>query len=155
MELLTLIQTGKTAPAPVVLLDEAGGTFWPAFAKFLDAETASRGLIDADDLELILCTDNVYVAAEEVLGFYRNYHSLRWVGEQLVLRMQHGITDDQLADLNREFGEIATDGRIDRTAPLAAERRDNDHVDLERVILRYNGFAAGKLRRLINAINAL
>jgi uncharacterized protein (TIGR00730 family) len=154
MELLTLVQTGKAAPAPLVLLDEPGGTFWPAFARFLRDETATRDLIDEDDLDLILCTDDVRIAAEEVLGFYRNYHSIRWVGEQLVIRMQHGPTDEQLAALTREFGEIATDARIERTAPLPAEVRDDDHLDLERIVLRYNGFAAGKLRRLINAINA-
>jgi uncharacterized protein (TIGR00730 family) len=154
MELLTLIQTGKAAPAPVVLLDEHGGTFWPAFVGFLQAETASRGLIDEDDLELVLCTDNVHVAANEVLGFYRNYHSLRWVGEVLILRTQRGPTDEQLADLNQRFGEIATDGRIERTDPLSAEKRDDDQLELARIALRYNGFAAGKLRRLINALNS-
>ncbi|MEY2461288.1 MAG: hypothetical protein QOG30_3118, partial [Acidimicrobiaceae bacterium] len=154
MELLTLIQTGKAAPAPVVLLDEPGGTFWPAFARFLRDDTASRGLIDADDMDLILCTDDVHVAAEEVLGFYRNYQSIRWVGDQLVIRMNNGPSDEQLAQLTREFGEIAVDGGIERTAPLPAEVRDDDHLDLDRIALRYNGFAAGKLRRLINATNA-
>jgi uncharacterized protein (TIGR00730 family) len=155
MELLTLIQTGKAAPAPVVLLDEPGGTFWPAFAQFLRDETATRGLIDADDLDLILCTDNVHVAAEDVLGFYRNYHSLRWVGDQLVIRVHHGPADEQLAELHGQFAEITTDGKIERSAPLSAEVRDADYLDLDRIVLRYNGFAAGKLRRLINALNQL
>ncbi|MEY2430492.1 MAG: hypothetical protein QOC92_217 [Acidimicrobiaceae bacterium] len=154
MELLTLIQTGKATPAPLVLLDEPGGTFWPGFAQFLRKEVMTRQLIDDDDLDLILCTDDVHVAANEVLNFYRNYHSLRWVGDQLVLRMHHGPTDEQLEDLNRRFGEIATDGRIERSGPLPAEVRDKDHLDLDRIVLRYNGFAAGKLRRLIDAINA-
>jgi uncharacterized protein (TIGR00730 family) len=154
MELLTLIQTGKANPAPVVLLDEPGGSFWPSFARFLKDETATRGLIDDDDLDLILCTEDVHVAANEVVGFYRNYRSLRWVGDQLVLRMEHAPTDEQLAGLRQQFDEIATDGKIDRTEPLPAEVRDDDHLELARIALRYNGFAAGKLRRLINAINA-
>ncbi|MEY2570485.1 MAG: hypothetical protein QOE63_835, partial [Acidimicrobiaceae bacterium] len=87
MELLTLVQTGKAAPAPIVLLDEPGGSFWPAFARFMHEEVAARRLIDDDDLELFRCTDDVRVAAEEVIGFYRNYHSIRWVGEALVIRV--------------------------------------------------------------------
>jgi uncharacterized protein (TIGR00730 family) len=154
MELLTLIQTGKANPAPVVLLDEPRGTFWPGFAKFLRDEVATRRLIDDDDFALILCTDDVQVAADEVMGFYRNYHSLRWVGDQLVIRMHHGPTDEQLADLVEQFGDITTDGRIERTGPRPAEVRDNDHLDLDRIVLRYNGFAAGSLRRLIDAINS-
>jgi len=155
MELLTLVQTGKANPAPVVLLDEPGGTFWPGFARFLRVETATRGLIDAEDLDLIICTDDVHVAAKTVIGFYRNYQSLRWVGDLLVIRVHHGPTDEQLAELNRQFAEIATDGTIERTAPLPAEVRDDDHLDLDRIIFRYNGFAPGKLRRLIDALNQL
>jgi uncharacterized protein (TIGR00730 family) len=155
MELLTLLQTGKAVPAPVVLLDEPRGTFWPAFVRFLRDETATRQLIDADDLDLILCTDDVHVAAENVLGFYRNYHSLRWVGDLLVLRMHHGPTDEELGEINRQFAEITTGGTIERTEPLSAEVRDADQLDLDRIALRYNGFAAGKLRRLIDTLNQL
>jgi uncharacterized protein (TIGR00730 family) len=155
MELLTLLQTGKANPAPVVLLDEPSGTFWTAFVRFLREETASRGLIDADDLDLLVCTDDVRAAADQVIGFYRNYHSLRWVNEVLVLRMHRAPNGEQLRDLNQRFGEISTDGTIERTAPLPAEARDDDHLELERIALRYNGFAAGKLRRLIDAVNQL
>src|SRR3954466_10457710 len=148
MELLTLVQTGKANPAPIVLLDEPGGTFWPSFAAFMRDEVATRRLIDADDLDLFLCTDDVHVAAEEVIGFYRNYQSLRWVGEQLVLRMHQAPTDDQLHDLNERFGWITIDGTIERTDPFPAEVRDDDHLELQRVVLHYSGFAAGGLRRL-------
>lgn len=153
MELLTLLQTGKAVPAPVVLLDEPGGTFWPSFAQFLRDEPAKRGLIDDDDLDLFLCTDDVQVAADDVLGFYRNYRSLRWVGDQLVIRMERGPNDEQLAALQRDFGEIATDRKIERAEPMTVEVRDADHLDLARIVLRYNGFDAGALRRLINSVN--
>ena len=155
MELLTLIQTGKAGPAPLVLLDEPGGTFWPAFAQFLDDEVAPRKLIDADDLDLLLCTDDVHVAADEVMRFYRNYHSIRWVNDLLVIRMQRGPDDTELAGLNERFSSIATDGTITRSDPLPAEVRDDDHLDLHRIALRYSGFFPGVLRRLINALNDL
>jgi uncharacterized protein (TIGR00730 family) len=154
-ELLTLIQTGKADPAPIVLLDEPGGTFWSAFDRFVRDAVASRRLVDHDDLDLYLLTDDVDAAATEVLTFTRNYHSLRWVRDRLVLRLQHAPTDDELADLVTRFGAIATDGRIERTAALAPEEKDADHVELPRIVLRYNGFAAGELRRLINALNTL
>ena len=94
MELLTLVQTGKAIPAPIVLLDEPGGRFWSSFVDFLRTEVATRGLIDDDDLDLLLRTEDVHAAANEVIGFYRNYQSLRWVGDQLVLRMHHAPSDD-------------------------------------------------------------
>ncbi|HEV3227705.1 MAG TPA: TIGR00730 family Rossman fold protein, partial [Acidimicrobiales bacterium] len=130
MELLTLIQTGKASPAPVVLLDEPRGTFWSGFADFLRADVVTRRLIDEDDLDLFLCTDDVSTAADVVIGFYRNYHSLRWVGDQLVLRLHRGPTDEQLADLATRFGAISTDGRIERCDPFPAEQRDGDQLEL-------------------------
>jgi uncharacterized protein (TIGR00730 family) len=154
-ELLTLIQTGKADPAPIVLLDEPGGTFWSGFDRFVRQEVASRHLVDEDDLDLYLLTNDVEAAATEVLTFTRSYHSLRWVGDRLVVRLRHAPTDDELADLQARFGPIATDGRIERTAALPPEVKDADEVDLPRIVLRYNGFAAGELRRLINALNRL
>jgi uncharacterized protein (TIGR00730 family) len=154
-ELLTLIQTGKADPAPIVLLDERGGTFWHGFDRFLRDEVANRRLVDLDDLDLYLLTDDVDAAANEVVTFSRSYHSLRWVGERLVIRVRHSPTDDELADLDEKFGEISSDGHIERTGPLPPEVKDGDHVELPRISLRYNGFAAGKLRRLIDALNRL
>jgi len=155
MELLTLVQTGKASPAPIVLLDEPGGDYWPAFVRFLHETVLPRGLIDADDLDLVTVTDDVDVAVDDLLTFQRNFRSLRWVNQVLVLRMRHAPTDDELADLVTRFGDIATDGRIVRTEALPAEVRSKDSLDLARIALRYNGFAAGRLRRLIDALNRL
>lgn len=155
MELLTLVQTGKASPAPIVLLDEPNGSYWDGFVRFLHDDVAPRGLIDDDDLDLILVTDDVHLVVDELLRFVHNYHSLRWVNEVLVLRMQRGPSDDDLARLQTEFGAIATDGKIWRTDPLPAEIRSKDNLDLARIALRYNGFAPGYLRRLIDALNRL
>ncbi len=91
-ELLTLIQTGKAEPAPVVLLEVAGGSYWKGWDRFLTQEVASRGLISPGDELLYRIVDSVEDAAAEILGFYRNYHSIRWVGDQLVLRLESAPT---------------------------------------------------------------
>ena len=153
MELLTLVQTGKASPAPIVLLDEPGGSYWHGFVRFLLDEVAPRGLIDEDDVELFLVTDDVTVAVDELLRFVRNFRSLRWVDNVLVLRMERAPSDDGIEALQAEFGSIATDGRIWRTDPLPAEVRSKDSLDLARIALRYNGFAPGRLRRLIDVLN--
>jgi uncharacterized protein (TIGR00730 family) len=154
-ELLTLLQTGKAEPAPIVLLDRPGGSFWQAFVRFVNDEVGPRGLVDDDDLDLVLVTDDVAAACEELLGFTRNYRSIRWVGKDLVVRMVHGPTDAELAELQETFGSLSLDGRVRRAEPSSAELADGDAVDLARLVLRYDGFQAGKLRRLINALNAL
>ena len=85
-ELLTLLQTGKAEPAPIVLLDLPGDPYWEGLERFLKGEVTRRGLVDQEDAALYLITDDVDVAVEEILGFYRNYHSRRFVGSTMVIR---------------------------------------------------------------------
>jgi hypothetical protein len=151
-ELLTLLQTGKAEPAPVVLLDIPGDTFWSGWDHFLDEEVAPRGLISDDDRSLIMITDDITEATEELLGFYRNYQSARWVGDLLVVRLLVTPDKAELASLNRRFGDIM-EGRIRTTKPLSPERADNDHLDQPRLALRFDRIHYGRLRQLINALN--
>jgi uncharacterized protein (TIGR00730 family) len=155
-ELLTLLQTGKAEPAPVVLLEVPGGSYWRAWERFVSEEVAARDLIDGDDMGLYLITDDVSEAAAEILGFFRNYHSLRWVGDRLVLRLQAAPTPDEAAALSEEFRGILLRGGIEVLAgPLPAEARENDHVELARVALTFDRHSYAQLRRLIDALNAL
>ena len=117
-ELLTLLQTGKAEPAPVVLLDVPGGSFWHGWSRFLADEVEPRGLVSDDDRAFFTITDDVARATAELLGFYRNYRSCRWVGDLLVLRMAVAPDREQLADLKRRFGDIVTSGAIRRVDPF-------------------------------------
>ncbi len=154
-ELLTLIQTGKAEPAPVVLLEVPGEGYWEGWERFLTEEVASRNLISPGDGCLYRILDSVEAAAAEILGFYRNYHSLRWVGDTLVLRLESRPTDDEVADLSRRFCD-ATSGPIKLLdGPLPAERRSDDFPDLARVALRFDRLSYSRLRQLIDALNTL
>jgi len=154
-ELLTLLQTGKAQPAPLVLLDVPGGSYWRGWERFLQEEVAARRLVDADDHSLYKITSDVEDAAQELLAFFRNYHSVRWVGDLLVVRLRVAPTRAQLADLNSRFGDIVVSGTIRPTKPLAPERSSDDHLDLPRLAFRFDRFHYGRLRQLINAVNAL
>ncbi|GAB3806045.1 TIGR00730 family Rossman fold protein [Humibacter antri] len=154
-ELLTLQQTGKAEPVPIVLLDAPGGTFWAGLRRFVDEQLIPTGVISPDDFDRVLVTDSVDAAVGEITGFWRNYDSLRWVGRRLVLRLKTEPTDAQIAFLNERFGELAADGGIVRTAPLRAERADDDRLDLPRLVLRLDQHRVGDLFRLIRALNAL
>ena len=153
-ELLTLLQTGKAEPAPVVMLDVPGGDYWEAWDEFLHSAVEPRGLVSPDDRALFLVTDDIAVATAEILGFYRNYQSCRWVGDLLVLRMLTAPTKAQLAELNREFADIVAHGSMRTSKPLAPERSDRDQLDFERLVFRFDKLHYGRLRQLINALNA-
>jgi uncharacterized protein (TIGR00730 family) len=154
-ELLTLLQTGKAQPAPLVLLDVPAGTYWKGWQHFLDTEVASGGLISPEDRSLYVITSDVDAAAAELLGFYRNYHSCRWVGDLLVMRLRVAPTREQLASLTKRFADIVASGSIRPTKPLGPERSSGDHVELPRVALRFDRIHYGRLRQLIDALNEL
>jgi uncharacterized protein (TIGR00730 family) len=153
-ELLTLLQTGKAQPAPLVLLDVPQGTYWRGWRRFLEEEVASRGLVDEDDRSLYRITSDVDDAARELLGFYRNYQSARWVGDLLVLRLRVAPTRAQLSMLNDRFADIVAGGIIRPTKPLSPERSTRDHLDLARIAFRFDRAQYGRLRQLIDTLNS-
>lgn len=154
-ELLTLQQTGKAEPTPIVLLDQPGGTFWTGLQRYVDEELIPGGVVSPDDLDRVLITDSVDAAVAEIDGFWRNYDSLRWVGKRLVLRLKAEPTDAEVDALNDEFGWMLAEGRIERTGPLGPERNGDDKTELPRLVLVLDQFKVGSLFRLIRAINAL
>jgi len=154
-ELFTLLQTGKAEPAPVVLLDMMGGTYWEALEHFVTGHVAAAGLVTPGDEALWLRTDSVAAAVAEVLGFYRNHQSVRFVGKELVLRMKTLPSDQQLAELNHDFADMVAQGEIHVAEPSRSEKADNDAIDLKRLAFRFDLMSYHRLREFINALNAL
>ncbi|MHB1583274.1 MAG: LOG family protein, partial [Acidimicrobiales bacterium] len=152
-ELLTLLQTGKAEPAPVVLVETPGGTYWHGWRRFVEDEAITPGWVSPEDRALYRVANSVDEAAAEVLGFYRNYHSCRWVGDLLVVRMQVLPSRAELADLNRRFGDIVLSGSIRPVDPFPPERSSHDVLELPRLAFRFDRFHFSSLRLLIDAIN--
>lgn len=155
LELLTLQQTGKMEPTPIVLLDRPGGTYWRGFARFVTEELAGTGMITINDLDRVLVTDSVDAAIDEITGFWRKYDSLRWVGDRLVLRLRTAPTDAELADLNARFSGLCATGRIEHTEPLDEEHSERDLLELPRIVFTPLRRSVGDLHRLIRALNQL
>jgi hypothetical protein len=152
-ETLTLIQTGKAQPAPVVLLDVPGGTYWQRWLEFVEAELAARHWIAPEDLDLVYVTDDVDAAVAELTGFYANYHSMRFVEGNLVLRVRHAPDDEQLTALNEVFADIVVRDKIERIGPTKVEIKDRDFPELDRVAFRFDRRSWARLRVLIDALN--
>jgi len=151
-EALTLIQTGKSEMVPVVFVDEPGGSYWRDWLEYVETHLSERGLINPEDLNFFHVTDSVEKAVAEIEGFYRNYHSSRFVGGRLVLRLHVSPTDEQLEDLNDEFAALLDSGRIERTAPLPEEY--SGLVHLPRLRLHFDRKKVGLLRGLIDRLNS-
>ncbi len=164
-EVLTLVQTGKSVPIPIVFVDAPGGDFWKTWQKCVVEQLLSKRLISAEDLHLYKITDNVDEAVAEVCNFYKNYHSIRYVRDLLVMRLHKAPTPDQLAVIRKKFADLLTPvGSPAGTAPkadfqvsgpLSAEKDETALSHLARLTLPFNRRDHGKLRLLIDHLNEL
>jgi uncharacterized protein (TIGR00730 family) len=152
-ELLTLLQTGKAQPAPVIMLDVPGGTYWQHWGAFIERELEGARYVSPEDDHLFCVTDDAQAAVDEILGFYANYHSQRFVKGRLVLRMQRAPSPAELAALNRDFADILVRGEIEVIEATPDEVADDDHVDLDRIALRFDRHGWSRLRMLIDRLN--
>jgi uncharacterized protein (TIGR00730 family) len=152
-ETLTLLQTGKTRPMPLVLLDRPRGTYWKTWQRYLEDHLLRRRMIDKEDLALYLVTDNVDAAVNEITGFYRVYHSSRYVRDRFVIRISRRLPTDFIDGLAAEFGDIIGDGAITQRDALRAERDEPDIVHLPRLVMHFERAHFGRLRMLIDRLN--
>jgi hypothetical protein len=152
-ELLTLVQTGKAQPGPIVLLDVPGGTYWSTWESFVRAELMDRGYVSEHDLCLVKVTDDVDVAVDEVTSFFSNYHSQRFVDGRLVIRLHHSPDAKTLTALTSEFRDITSRGAIERIDATSAEIDDDDRVDFDRIALWFDRHGWPRLRELIDRLN--
>jgi uncharacterized protein (TIGR00730 family) len=154
-ELLTLVQTGKSDLHPIVLLEAEGTDYWGPMMKFITDQQLARGLISQSDLSLFLHTTDHQAAAEHIWHFYGNYHSQRYSGGRLVLRLNEEPSDATIERLNQEFADIVVDGRIERVGATAAETEDSDALHLHRIAFVFDRRHFGRLREMIDTLNDL
>lgn len=153
-ETLTLLQTGKTRPVPLVLLDRPRGTYWKTWQRYVEDHILRRGMLVRQDLALYRVTDSVQTAVKEIVNFYRVYHSSRYVRDLFVVRLTRRLPDLYVAALAEEFRDIITDGRIEQRRAFAVERTDQEAWHLPRLVFRFNRVGFGRLRQLLDAVNA-
>ena len=152
-EALTLMQTGKALIIPIVLIDRPEGGYWETWMRFFKEHLLKLGLISSDDFSLFKIAHNVDAAVRDIVQFYKNYHSVRWVGEQFVIRIRQPLTQAAVAELNTRFADVLRAGEIMQGGPLRQEQNEPDILALPRLILTPHRRDFGRIRELIDAIN--
>jgi hypothetical protein len=152
-ELLTLMQTGKTALVPVVLVEAGPKPYWRIWHRWIAGTLVERGLIDNEDTSLFRIVDSPDEAVAEVTSFYRVYHSSRIVGDDLVFRLTRPLEAANLADLYDKFADILKSPPTMQPGPMPQEF--NEFPDLPRLLLRFDHRSFGRLRQLIDFVNQL
>jgi uncharacterized protein (TIGR00730 family) len=154
METLTLVQTGKRNPLPIILVDEPGGTYWSQWVRFIKEELLEQGYIGKSDLNLFEHTDSVDDAVHRINRFYYRYHSLRYIGVKLVIRLSSSLGKEKMRKLKTAYnGILLPKGDIYLSGPLPEEIEEPEISHLPRLIIDFNRTDSGRLRNLIDEIN--
>src|SRR5262245_46449893 len=153
MEVITLLQTGKRDMIPVVLLDPPGSGYWQGLLDFINSHLLKARMISPEDLNLFKLSNSHEEARDEILQFFRVYHSMRYVKQDLVFRLQSPLHPLLLDAINGEFKDLLTDGDFQQREALALEKDEADIVNLPRLVFHFNRRSLGRLRLLIDAIN--
>jgi uncharacterized protein (TIGR00730 family) len=153
MEVFTLVQTGKTSPKPLVLVDDGDG-FWEQFFEFVKEQLLMKGLISGEDFSIFTITNDENEAAAVIRNFYRVYHSVRFHDDLAIVRLNKLITEEQLRSIEDEFPELILDGgKITCCGPLEVELDEPDLAELPRLVFPFNHFHYGLLIAFIHRIN--
>lgn len=153
-EALTLIQTGKASIYPIVCVDAKGGTYWKFWDQFVREHLGRLGLISESDFSLFKVTDDLEEAVAEIVNFYKVFHSYRYVGDKIVVRIGGKLTDGAVKKLNKEFADIVKSGTIVQRGALEAEGDEPQLESLPRIVFRHRRRDFGRLREFIDAVNA-
>jgi uncharacterized protein (TIGR00730 family) len=152
-EVLTLVQTGKSHLFPIVMVDGPGGDYWKQWEHLVQETLLKRKLISPEDIHLFKVTDSVDAAVAEVLDFYRVYHSMRYVGRDLVFRLQHPLSDAMLERIRTEYADILNSGTFEAITALPEEANDLHLAALPRLRFHFDRRNLGRLRMLVDTIN--
>lgn len=153
LEVLTLIQTGKSHMVPIVFLHPEGSEFWTDWHKYNTERLLDRGMISPDDLSLYRVTSSVQEACDEVARFYRRFHSMRYVGDKLIVRLEAPLSDEEVELLNEEFSDLLKSGTIEPTLALPQET-DKTIGHLPRLKFHFRRRAFGRLRQFVDRLNS-
>ena len=150
------MQTGKSDPRPIVFVDTPRGKFWSPLIRFFERQLVEGGMVSAADRSIYQVVRSAEEAARVIVQFYTVYHSLRYVGESLVLRLQRPLTDPALRQLSREFRDLLRPGTtIHQGKALPAEANEPTLQHLPRLTLQFDRQSYGRLTELIHRVNEL
>ena len=152
-EVLTLIQTGKSKPRPVVLMEPKGSAYWGAWKRYVVEHLLKNGFISKEDISLFCIARTADEGIKFIESFYRVYHSIRYVSGLTVIRLNKEISANMLKLINRKFKDILTKGEIRRSLPTDKEIQEKEYLNLPRIAMDFNMHDYGRLCEMIHEIN--
>ena len=153
LEVLTLVQTGKSPLVPIVLLDNHGGTFWQSALDFIKSQLEDNRYILPADMKLMRLVYSADEAVQEINQFYHNYHSSRWLKNQFVIRMHRPLTEQALSQVRETFADLCVSEDFHQHRYEGEEHDEAQFSHLTCLAFTFTGRNQGRLRELVDYIN--
>ena len=154
-ESITLVQTGKSKPRPIILIASPNSRYWNRLIDFVTGELSEGGFISRNDLSLLIRVNSIEQAAYEILQFYRVYHSIRYVGDKTVLRLNKPLSSEDINKLNKKYSGILRSGKIETSGSLPAEQKSEEFLDLPRLVMDFDRHNFGEFHEMLRFLNTL
>jgi hypothetical protein len=155
LENLTLVQTGKSKPRPIILIEPPDSQYWNQWIDFVTQVLVERGFVSHNDMGLFIHVNTVEKAIDEILQFYKVYHSIRYVGNKTVVRLKLLLNSKNIEELNKKYADILRSGEIKLTESLPAEQKGEEFPDLPRLVMDFNRHDYGKFYEMLKFLNTL
>lgn len=152
-ETMTLVQTGKAPPMPLLFMELPGEDYWSSFDRFIREQLLARRLISDRDTKLYKICTSTQEGVDYVKFFYSTYRSMRFVRDRLVIRLEKELPDDTVATLAGEFSDLVKKGTIEKSGPLHEESNEPELDDKPRLVFALNRQSPTRLYEMILAIN--
>ena len=154
-EVVTLLQTGKAQPMPLVLMEVPGDNYWETWDRYVKDQLLARGYISPEDLNLYKIAHSAEEAVEWIMSYYSTYHSVRQVHDKLVVRLEKELSKEQIGQLNDSFGDLLASGEIEKSVALRQEADEPELMSKPRIVFRNNKQSPGRFNQMILAINEM
>jgi len=154
-ETITLVQTGKSKPRPIILIDPVHSQYWGRLVDFVTEELSGGGYISNNDMSLLIRVNSIEKAVDEILQFFRVYHSIRYVGDKTVIRLNKPLSVENINKLNEQYSGILRSGKIEPTDSLPAEQKSEEFLDLPRLVMDFDRHNFGKFHEMLRFLNTL
>ena len=149
-ESLTLVQTGRTPPMPLVLLAPDHDPFWTSWQLAVQRRMTHRGLISPEDRSLVFLAHSAEAAMARICRFYRVFHAAELHSDRVELQLNATIPSAELEQLNHSFADLLDQGSIQ-----AAETCDEEGLLRPCLRFHFDKRRMGRLYQLIDALNDL
>jgi len=143
-EVLTLLDTGKTTPAPVVLLDTPDGLFWKQWMTFINDGIVKNHYVATDDMFLVRLATTIDETVHEIERFYSNYRDFAVDGARGLMSLYRAPTPAQLDALRAKVPMFDEGGgyRVENDQTLSFDFDGRNYANLRLVINEVNEWGA-------------